>query len=246
MTPTEATPVRTLTVFAAASLNGPFSELGQNFEAVHSGVKVTFNFAGSQTLSAQIMQGAEADVFASANHAEMDKLVADGLVAQGSDVVFVTNSLVVISPPDNSAGLQSLQDLARPGLKMVLADATVPAGKYALQALDKMAADPAFGGDFKTRVLSNVVSHEIDVKVVAAKVSLGEADAGIVYISDSVASPDLKTIAIPENLNVVAAYPIAALVNAPGRDLASAFVAYVLSPEGQAVLMKWGFAPVRP
>ncbi len=207
---------------------------------------MNLNFAGSQTLSAQITQGALADVFASANHAEMDKLVADGLVAQDAPLDFVTNSLVVILPPDNPAGLKSLQDLARPRLKLVLADPTVPAGKYALQALDKMAADPSFGADFKTSLLSNVVSQEIDVEVVLAKVSLGEADAGIVYISDSVASSDLKTIAIPANLNVVAAYPIAALVNSPEPDLASAFVAYVRSPESQAILMKWGFLPVNP
>jgi molybdate transport system substrate-binding protein len=139
-----------------------------------------------------------------------------------------------------------LQDLARPGLKLVLADETVPAGNYSRQVLDNLSLDPSFGADFKTRVLANVVSNETDVKQVVAKVQLGEADAGIVYISDSVAAPELPTIEIPSNFNVVANYPVAALVNAPEPDLAKGFIAYVLSHVGQAVLAKWGFTPVAP
>ena len=136
--------------------------------------------------------------------------------------------------------------MAGSGLKLVLADKTVPAGKYALQILDNMAGDASYGTDFKTRVLANVVSYETDVKQVVAKVQLGEADAGIVYISDSVAAPELKTIEIPANLNVIAKYPIAALANARQPQLAAAFIAYVLSPDGQATLKKWGFTPINP
>ncbi len=237
---------RTLTVFAAASLTGAFTEIGQNFEAAHPGAKVTFDFAGSQTLSAQLLQGAAADVFASANQTEMDKLVSGGLVVEGTPRSFLTNQLLVILPPDNPAVIQSLQDLARPGLKLVLADASVPAGKYARQILDKMSQDASFGADFGTRALANVVSNETDVKQVVAKVQLGEADAGIVYVSDAVAAPQLKTLQIPASYNVVATYPIAALAKAAQPGLASEFIAYVLSADGQAILKTWGFTPNTP
>jgi molybdate transport system substrate-binding protein len=237
---------RTLTIFAAASLIDAFTEIGHSFEATHPGVTVTFNFAGSQTLSTQLTQGAVVDVFASANHTEMDKVVAANLVAQDTPRDFVTNQLIVILPANNPANVQTLQDLAHPGLKLVLADATVPAGKYARQILDNMSKDTSFGSDFSTKVLANVVSNETDVKQAVAKVQLGEADAGIVYISDSVAAPDLKTIEIPTNFNVVAKYPIVALTKASQAELASEFIAYVLSPQGQAILKNWGFTPVAP
>ena len=245
--PPTATPEpRTLTVFAAASLTEAFTEMGHNFEGAHPGVTVALNFAGSQTLSTQLSQGAVADVFASANHTEMDKMVSGGLVQQDAPKVFLTNKLVVLLPKDNPANVQTLQDLARAGLKLILADATVPAGKYARQILDNMAKDASFGADFKTKVLANVVSNETDVKQVVAKVQLGEADAGIVYISDAVAAPELKTIEIPAKFNVIAKYPIATLTKTPQPELASEFIAYVLSADGQAILKKWGFTPITP
>jgi molybdate transport system substrate-binding protein len=237
---------RTLTVFAAASLTGAFSEIGHNFEAANPGVTVALNYAGSQTLSTQLIQGAAADVFASANKAEMDMAVAANLVLQGAPKNILTNKLIVILPATNPGNVQTLQDLARPGLKLVLAAKTVPVGKYALQALDRMSKDPSFGTDFKTKVLANMVSEENDVKQIVAKVQLGEADAGIVYNSDPIAAPELKTIAIPDNLNVIATYPIAALTNARQPELASGFIAYVLSAGGQAVLKKWGFTSIVP
>jgi molybdate transport system substrate-binding protein len=242
--PPTATPEpRTLTVFAAASLTDAFTEIGHNFEASHPGVTVALNFAGSQTLSTQLTQGAVADVFASANYTEMDKVVAANLITQDTPNDFVTNKLLVILPTNNPANVQTLQDLARPGLKLVLADATVPAGKYARQILDKLSQDATYGSDFSANVLANVVSNETDVKQVVAKVQLGEADAGIVYISDAVAAPELKIIEIPTDFNVVAKYPIAALTSAPQPDLAAEFITYVLSSEGQAILKKWGFTP---
>lgn len=245
--PPTATPEpRTLTVFAAASLVDAFTEIGHNFEASHPGVKVALNFAGSQTLSTQLTQGAVADIFASANHTEMDKLVSGNLIQKDAPKDFLTNQLIVILPKDNPANVQTLQDLARSGLKLVLADTTVPAGKYARQILDNMSKDASFGADYSSEVLANVVSNETDVKQVVAKVQLGEADAGIVYISDSVASPDLKTIVIPANLNVIAKYPIAALTYAPQPELALEFIAYVLSADEQAILKKWGFTPIVP
>ncbi len=243
--PTSTPAPRTLTVFAAASLTGSFGEIGKAFEAANPGVTVTFNFAGTQALATQLTQGAKADVFASANHTYMDNMVKANLVASGYKD-FVTNVLEVILPANNPANLQTLQDLAKPGLKLVLEDKSVPAGAYSLTILDNLSKDATYGADFKTKVLANVVSNETDVKQVVAKVQLGEADAGIVYVTDAIAAPTLKTIPIPANFNVIAKYPIAALTNAPQPDLAAAFVTYVLSPDGQATMKKWGFAPVAP
>jgi molybdate transport system substrate-binding protein len=239
-------PNSTLTVFAAASLTDAFTEIGRDFTTVHPGVTVSFNFAGSQSLRTQLEQGAVADIFASANEAEMDALIKAGLVAPNTAQVFLTNSLVVILPPGNPASIQTLMDLSRPGLKLDLADAAVPAGKYARQVLALLDKDPAFGFGFSAKALANLVSNETDVRQVVAKVQLGEADAGIVYKSDVVATPGLKTIQIPPADNVIAKYPIATLNKAPQPDLAAGFMAYVLSAAGRASLTKWGFSPLMP
>ena len=234
---------RTLTIFAAASLTDAFTEIGKNFESANPSVTVTFNFAGSQALRTQIEEGAPADIFASANKTEMDTLITGSYVAPDAPQVFLNNKLVVILPADNPSALAKLEDLAQPGIKLVLAAEEVPVGKYARQAVDAM--NGRFGTDFKDKVLANVVSNEDNVKQVVAKVQLGEADAGIVYTSDAVAASDLKTIEIPAELNVIAKYPIAALTQSANAELADAFIAYVLSADGQAVLQKWGFAPAK-
>ena len=241
MPPTSTPEPRTLTVFAAASLTDAFTEIGQNFESANPGVAVTFNFAGSQALRTQIEEGAPADVFASANKTEMDNAIKGSFIAEDAPQIFLNNKLVVILPADSADAVSKLEYLANPGVKIVLAAEDVPVGKYARQALDTM--NGSFGSDFKDRVLANVVSNEDNVKQVVAKIQLGEADAGIVYTSDAVAAPELKTIEIPAELNVIAKYPIAKLTQSPNSDLADAFIAYVLSSEGQAVLQKWGFAP---
>ena len=253
---------KTLTVFAPASLINAFSEIGQDFENAHPGVTIKFNFGGSQSIRAQNEQGAQADVFASANVKEMDALVAGQFVAADNVKSFVTNQLIVIMPASNPAGLAALADLSKPGLKLILAAGEVPVGNYALQVLDKL--ELALGAGFKDKVLKNVVSYENDVKLVVAKVQLGEADAGIVYLSDTVAAPDLMKIEIPAENNVVARYLLAALNPSspapPGfgdnntgtgmtttkiSELAQAFIAYLLSANGQAILEKWGFLPVK-
>jgi molybdate transport system substrate-binding protein len=234
---------QTLTVYAAASLTNAFEEIGKAFEAANPGVTITFNFAGSQTLRTQIEQGAQADVFASANIKEMDALVTGNFISAERAKFFLTNQLLVIMPASNPARLTSLADLAKPGLKVVLAAQEVPVGNYSLQVLDKL--DAALETGFKDKVLANVVSYENDVKQVVAKVQLGEADAGIVFSSDAVAAPELKEIDIPAEDNVVAKYPLAALTNSRNPELAQAFIAYVLSVEGQSVLQNWGFLPVK-
>ena len=232
----------TLTVFAASSLTEAFTEIGAQFEAQHPGVQVIFNFAGSQQLRQQLEQGAQADVFAAANVKEMDAALKSGLLAAAPQV-FVKNRLTVIVPQDNRAGVNTLADLARPGLKIVLAAPGVPVGDYALTVLDQL--NHSFGAAFAPGVLSNVVSYEDNVKQVVAKVQLGEADAGIVYTSDvtPAAADRLSTITIPDEFNVVAAYPIGQLKTAPQPSLAQAFIRFIVSDEGQSILRKWGFNP---
>ena len=241
--PKAAAGSKSLTVYAAASLTDAFSEISENFEAANPGVTVTLNFAGSQTLRTQIEQGAQVDVFASANAKEMDALVTGNFVGADTSRIFLTNQLVVIMPEANSAGIKQLEDLSKSGLKLVLAAKEVPVGNYSLQVLDEL--DQAFGGGYKDKVLANVVSYENDVKQVVAKVQLDEADAGIVYSSDSVAAPELQKIDIPVENNVVAKYPIAALTQTREPELAQAFITYVLSSEGQSILQEWGFLPVQ-
>ena len=239
-----ASGTRTLTVYAAASLTEAFTEIGKAFETAHPGVTVVFNFGGSQNLRTQIEQGAPADLFASANINEMETLAAENLVDTGAPKVFLLNEMVVILPKENPAGIVSLEDLSKPGLKLVLAAEEVPAGRYARQILDNLNAE--FGGDYRSRVLANLVSNEDNIRQAVTKVQLGEADASIVYVSDAVAVPDLQKIEIPADVNVIAEYPIASLSRSENPDLADAFIAYVLSPAGQATLKKWGFTPVVP
>ena len=249
---TEAAPAEaeseeaTLTVFAAASLTDAFTEIGQAFDAANPGVTTAFNFAGSNQLATQIGEGAPADVFASANAAQMDVAVESGRIDLDTGQIFVTNRLVVVYPADNPAGIATLQDLAAPDTLVVLAAEEVPVGRYSLEFLDLAAADPAFGASFKDDVLGNVVSYEENVRSVLNKVALGEADAGIVYTSDLVGVDGVASLEIPDPLNILAQYPIASLNDSAHTDVAAAFVDYVLSPEGQAVLAEYGFGPIAP
>lgn len=234
----------TLNVFAAASLTGAFNEIGAAFGAANPGVTVVFNVAGSNELATQIGQGAPADVFASANAAQMEVAVASGRIDAGAARVFATNRLVVVYPADNPAGITALPDLAKPDTLLVLAAEEVPVGRYALEFLDMAAADAAFDSGFKAAVLANVVSYEANVRGVLNKVALGEADAGIVYASDLVGVDGVAALAIPDALNVVAEYPIAPLNDSIHPELAAAFIDLVLSDLGQAVLAEYGFGRV--
>ncbi len=240
--PTEIEPV-TLTVLAAASLTESFTEMGALFESQNPGVTVVFSFAGSQALAEQLAQGAPADVFASASKKYLTAAVDAARVNEADTAIFVKNRLVVIFPKDNPAGIVNLLDLTNAGLKLDLADQAVPVGQYSLDFLDKAAADPAFGATFKDAVLANVVSYEENVKVVVSKVSLGEADAGIVYVTDITADAREKigSIDIPDELNTIATYPIAPISDSANLELAQAFVALVLSPEGQSIMTSYGF-----
>lgn len=241
----ESSPV-TLNILAAASLTEAFQEIAPAFEAAHEGVTLQFNFAGSQQLAQQLANGAPADVFASANKKQMDVAIEAGRVAADEPTPFVQNRLVVVLPADNPAGISSLADLIQPGLKIVLAAKEVPVGQYALDFLAKAGAEPALGSGYSVLVLANVVSYEENVKAVLTKVSLGEADAGIVYTSDAAsATARILQIEIPDRLNVIAQYPIAVVQDSTNSDLARAFVEWVQSSESQMVLEKYGFLPVK-
>lgn len=229
-------------VFAAASLTDAFAEIGKHFEATNPGATVSFNFAGSQQLAQQIAQGAPADVFASANQQQMQVVIRSGQVASGTERTFARNRLVVIVPKDNPAGLKELKDLARPNLKLVLATKQVPVGGYALDFLAKASKLPEYTAAYSATVLANVVSYEENVKSVLSKVALGEADAGIVYTSDiALDTSKVGRIDIPDNLNTIATYPIAAIRGSRQAGLAQRFVDYVLSAPGQQILVKYGF-----
>jgi molybdate transport system substrate-binding protein len=248
-TPTTAAappqPAGELVVLAAASLSDAFAEIGQAFQEAHPGVTVTFDFAASQQLAQQLGEGAPADVFASANQRQMQVAIDGGRIATGSAHVFVRNRLLIVFPADNPARIVALQDLAEPGLRLVLVASEAPAGQYTLEFLDNASADPAFGASFRDEVLANVVSYEETVRSVLSKVLLGEADAGIVYSSDAAGqdAAQLGRLEIPDGLNVIAEYPIAPVADSTNPGLAAAFVDFVLSPQGQAVLTDHGFAP---
>jgi len=217
-----------LRVFAAASLTAAFGKLGERFTAANGGTKVTFNFAGSQALATQIRQGAPADVFASADTTNMDKV--KDLV--GTPQSFASNLLQIVVEKGNPKGVKGLDDLARSDLKVVLAAEEVPAGKYAKQVLDQAG------------VRVQPVSQEDNVKAVVTKVALGEADAGIVYVTDVTAGGDkLEGVDIPTEQNVVATYPMATVKASRNQDQAQAFVDLVRSAEGQGVLESFGFLP---
>ena len=231
----------TVTIFAAASLTDAFTEVETTLEAANPGLDIVNNFAGSQALVTQLTEGAPADVAAFASNTAMSNAIEAGTVT-AEPQTFVENLLTVVVPADNPAGISSAADLAKPGIKLVLAQEDVPVGGYSRESICNMAADTAtYGDDFVANVAGNVVSEEDNVRAVLSKVALGEADAGIVYTSD--VTDDVVAIAIPETVNEIATYPIAP-VAAGNQDAAAAYISYILSPDGQAILESYGFIPV--
>ena len=217
---------QTLTVFAAASLTSTFSELGQEFAAEHDGVKVKFSFGGSSDLVEQIQAGAPADVFASADTRTMDRLGSAALDPQD----FASNTLAIAVPPGNPAHVTRLADLAKPGVKLVICAAEVPCGT-ATQAVARSA-----------HLTLAPVSEEQSVTDVLGKVASGEADAGLVYVTDvEGAGGQVQGVAFPQAASAVNTYPITALKDSTHRSLAAEFVAFVLSDAGQKVLATAGF-----
>jgi molybdate transport system substrate-binding protein len=220
----------TLTVYAAASLTKTFEQIGAEFEDQHDGVKVEFSFGGSSDLVAQLQQGAPADVFASADTANMEKLTADDLQA-GDPRGFASNTLEIATPPGNPGGITSFDDLAREGLNVVVCAPEVPCGAATVRAEEV------------TGVTLDPVSEEQSVTDVLAKVTSGEADAGLVYVTDVAGAGDAVTgVPFPESDEIVNTYPIVALEDSEHPDLAEEFVDLVLGDTGQAILEEAGFA----
>lgn len=242
----QAQATQPLIVFAAASLTNAFEEIASGFEAANPGVDVLFNFAGSSDLVAQLSEGAPADVFASANGRQMQAARDAGRIA-GWASTFAQNRLVLIVPVDNPATITTLSDVSREGISLVVAAEGVPIRDYTNTVLDRLAADPNYGDTYREAVLANIVSEEQNVRQVAAKVALGEADAGFVYASD--VTPDISdqviAIDIPDALNTIATYPIAVTNDSAQPELAQAFIDYLLSDAGQDVLVAWNFISIR-
>jgi molybdate transport system substrate-binding protein len=220
-----------LLVSAAASLTDGFGAIAEVFESQHAGVDVVLNLAASSTLREQILEGAPVDVFASANHANMDQVMAGGLVASRPQI-FARNPLQIAVPAGNPARVGGLEDFARPELLIGLCAEGAPCGDFASQVL-------ANAG-----IVASVDTYEPDVRFLLTKIEAGELDAGISYMSDVAASEGrVEGIDIPEAVNVIAEYPIAVLAHAPQPALAQSFIAFVLSDVGQVILADYGFAP---
>jgi molybdate transport system substrate-binding protein len=227
-----------LVVFEAASLKEAFAKLAVQFEKEHPGTHVVSNAAGSQELRAQIEHGAAADVFASADRRHMDALAGEGLVV--SPALFACNEPVLVVRTALVKSIETLADLPR-AERIVIGAPEVPIGAYTLEILRKAAAK--YGADFAARVQAKVASRELNVRQVLAKVTLGEADAGIVYRSDAMAARGkVAVVAIPPELNVIAEYPIASLKAAAHAELARAWIALARSPAGAAAMREAGFA----
>ncbi len=237
---------REVVVFAAASLVEAFTEIANQYEVEHPGITVILNFAGSQQLSHQLSQGAPVDVFASANKHQMDAAIETGRVSDGSQQPFVRNQLAVVYPADNPGQIETLTDLARAGLRLIVAAPEVPAGQYTQSFLSAAAQNDAFGASFRDGVLDNIVSYEENVRAVLSKITLGAADVGIVYTSDlnGRAARQVGSLAIPKELSMVADYPIAPIINSDEAEVARSFIDFVLSAQGQDLLRGFGFLPV--
>jgi len=229
-----------LLIFAASSLTDAFTELSDQFEQENN-VQVTLNFAGSSTLAAQLIQGAPANIFASANQEQMQTLIDDGLVDEDDISIFAENEPVIIVPADNPAMIESAEDLANDNIFLVIAAPSVPIREYTNQLLENL--NPFYGDDYSELVLENVVSEESNVRQVTARVALGEADAGIVYRTDVTAdiADDVQIIEAPEGTSPSASYPIAPLIESDNDGTTALFIEFVLSDAGQSILQEWGF-----
>ncbi len=239
-------PPQELVLFAASSLTDVMNELAAVFQSRNPGTTLLCNYASSSALSAQLLEGEEADLFAPASETQMRAVADAGLVAEGAPVLFAANRLVVLVPASNPAGIRSFEDLGRRKLALVLAAPGVPVREYADEAVRRIGADPGCGESFRERFYANLASEESNVRQVAAKVALGEADAGIVYATDLTADIRgmVRRLAVPDPYNVTARYPIAVLRGAPQAALAEQFVRLLLSGQGRAVLSRHGFSPV--
>jgi len=235
-------PAASLTIYGAASLKAALAQVQTTYEAANPGTTLTISTDSSATLETQIEQGAPADVFLSADTSNPQKLVDKGL-ASGSVVTFAGNLLTIIVPKTNPAGITSPADLAKAGVKVIAAGDTVPITKYATQLVANLAQQPGYPAAFAAKYAANIVSKEDNVSAVVSKIALGEGDAGICYVTDAKTSTDVLTIAVPAAANVPATYGGVVVKASANQAAATAFLAWLAGPDGQAILASFGFLP---
>ncbi len=233
--------MRTLTIYAATSLTDAFEELAAAFLENHPEADIVLNFASSSKLAAQLLAGAPADIFASANSSQMDLVVADGRIREGAVQSFARNRLALIAPADNPAEISGIQDLGSKTLLLVLAVTGTPIRDYTNAMFDSH--NDEYGDDFAKRALENLVSEESNVRQVVARIALGEADAGIVYQTDVTGevADDVIRFPIEDRHNQIASYPVATLDDTAQPELSEAFIVFLRSDAGQSILGAFGF-----
>ncbi|HEX5824758.1 MAG TPA: molybdate ABC transporter substrate-binding protein [Candidatus Limnocylindrales bacterium] len=239
--PASTTPVG-LMIYGAASLIGVLAKVAPAYEAANPGTKLTISTESSAALETQIEQGAPADVFLSADTTNPKKLLDNGLV-DGATVPFAGNKLTVIVPAANPAGIRTPADLARPGVKVIAAGDSVPITKYARELVANLAKEAGYPANFAAAYAANIATKEDNVGAVVAKIELGEGDAGIVYVTDAKASTKGSTVGVPESANVLATYAGVVVKASKNSAAGSAFLTWLVGPDGQAILGTFGFLP---
>jgi len=244
--PTSSSEPVTIRVMAAASLTEVFNDLKTAFEEKYNDIKLEINYAGSQALYSQIKTGVSADIFASANIKYMNQLDQANMVV--NPTIFARNKLVIVASKQTPAKIDGIEDLLHDGISLVIADKSVPVGRYTVQMLEKQSNNPQLPSDYQEKFFNNIVSKELDVKSVLAKVELGEADAGVVYQTDANASNQdkIKVVDIKDKYNVIATYPISALkgISSEHQVATAKFLDYLYSKEGGDILEGRGFIKV--
>ena len=239
--PSAAAVTGPLTIYGASSLKAALAKAQTAFQTANPGVTITVSTDSSTTLETQIEQGAPADVFLSADTTNPAKLVAKGLASD--PVKFAGNFLTVIVPTANPAGIQTPADLAKPAVKIIAAEDSVPITKYATQLVANLAKEPGYPDNFVAKYNANIVSKEANVAAVVTKVGLGEGDAAICYVTDAKTSTSVTSIPVPADANVPATYAGVVIKTSRNLPAASAFLTWFAGPDGQAILASFGFLP---
>lgn len=242
---TPSAPRRTLIILAAASLAGPMTDLGPAFENAHPDLRLRFSFAGSNQLRTQLEAGAPGDIFLSADLRQIDAAAAAGAIDPATPRPFAETRLAILIPRANRAGLHALADLARPGVRLIIAHEAVPVGAYTRDILDRAASSPEYGPGFVSKLIANIVSREENAAAIAAKVGLDEADAGIAYASDAAGrgSTSLALIELPAELQQRARYVAAVTSRTAEPAAARQFIEFLTSPQAASILARCGFLP---
>lgn len=228
--------------YTAASLSGVSPKLAEGFEDMYPGHKVVFNLAGTQALKTQVQNGAYADVFISASNSYTNELTKGGYFVSGTVKPLTSNYVIVILPKNNPAGITSLSDLAKPGMKIAVADKSVPVGTATTAVFANLAKTSEYGKTWNNSVYGNIITYETSEPAVAGKVALGEVDAGVVYESTYIAGKDkYVAVSIPKAVNYLQTYTIGVMTQSTSKGAAADFETFMLSAKGQQILNDYGF-----